>query len=906
MRKTTKQLTTTLDWANACAQRGWPVFHCFPVNEERVCTCHKGANCDSPGKHPVLKGGFENATTDHVQIKEWFAEDGRYNLAIRTGENSQGVLVVIDIDEGNGKPGADTLAKLEAKYGALPPTLLARTGSGGRHYVFWANSGVVIKSRPNILRAEAGLDAKHKSGIDVRANNGYIIAAPSNHVSGGQYHWTNWGADIATLPDWLLKALVEPQRPASTVTRAASSAAPDTEKELPPDNPHERLSAQQVVELLDHISPDEYDDWMMFGHVLKTIAGWIGGDEAAFLIWDRWCQKWSRYQDRAAAHQRDKWERAFSTPSRHPIGLLVKHARLGEWTPSDEFQKDGRKWRKDAATKMIADLSAPVDPDDLEPLLAILAGLPEINQQPFFDAIKKKFNINKGPLKKAVAQLQTAQLAESSEGETDLGVIVAKRVLEQHFEDGKHLVYAADGFFWKYNGRFWEQLASENELGNLCTRATLELGPIRKDVDTVVRQAVNILSNLRAVGGDTLRLGKPLPPVVNCMNGELWINEDFTVELRDHNPDNFLRFGLDINYDRAAVCPLFDQALLDIFQNSDNPEEMRRHLMEIYGYAIQPRRFIKIFLLWQGRGDNGKSKLAEVLTELIGRAAVAPGRVQDLGREYNRSNLKSKLVFLDDDLDHNTVLPDGILKQYSEAKHSNGRDPYGRISEFIVSVLPIMLCNNFPITKDLSQGTLKRAYVVPFRHEFMEGVDRDAALFERIIKAELAGILNRAIEGLQRLMVRQHFLEPQDCRVAKQEFLRESNPLPRFIDSGWCIRTLEEEISDRTAQLNMDLELAVQASRHGEVDRLRREIAIESAKAEKAGVEGISQTTQEFYNNFLQWCRNEGNNWKPKKSDVERDLSNLKYPVTEGNSGQRTVYRLRSTKVFDHTLPRPM
>jgi putative DNA primase/helicase len=897
MSKTKKQLTTTLDWANACAQRGWPVFHCFPVNEERICACRKGSNCDSPGKHPVLKGGFEIATTDHVQIKEWFAEDGRYNLAIRTGENSQGVLVVIDIDEGNGKPGADTLTMLEAKYGALPPTLLARTGSGGRHYVFWANSGVVIKSRPNILRTEAGLDSKRKSGIDVRANSGYIIAAPSNHVSGGQYHWTNWGADIATLPDWLLKALAEPQRPASPVTAAASSAAPDTEKELARDNPHERLSARQVVELLDNISPDEYEEWMMFGHVLKTIAGWIGGDEPAFLIWDRWCQKWSKYQECAAANQRDKWERAFSTPSQHPIGLLMKHAQANGWGPSEEFQKDGRKWRKDAATKMIADLSAPVDPDDLEPLLAILAGLPEINQQPFFDAIKKKFNINKGPLKKAVAHLQTAQLAESSEGETDLGVIVAMRVLDQHFENGKHLVYAADGFFWKYNGRFWEQLASENELGNLCTRATLELGPIRKDVDTVVRQATNILANLRAVGGDTLRLGQLPLPVVNCKNGELWIKDDFTVELRHpHNPESYLRFGLDINYDPAAVCPMFDQALLDIFQKSDDPEDMRRHVMEIYGYAIQPRRFIKIFLLWKGRGDNGKSKLAEVLTELLSRKAVAPGRVQDLGREYNRSNLKSKLVFLDDDLDHNTVLPDGILKQYSEAKYSNGRDPYGRVSEFVVSILPIMLCNDFPITKDLSQGTLKRAYVVPFRHEFMEGVDRDATLFERIIKAELAGILNRAIEGLQRLMVRQHFLEPKDCVIAKQEFLREANPLPRFIDSGWCIRTVDEQIKDHVFGLT-----------GGKIDpeKVRHEIAVVTAKAEKAGTEGICQTTQEFYNYFLQWCRNEGNNWKPKKADVERDLSNLKYPVSD-SSGQRTVYRLRALKVVDETLPRPM
>jgi len=217
--------------------------------------------------------------------------------------------------------------------------------------------------------------------------------------------------------------------------------------------------------------------------------------------------------------------------------------------------------------------------------------------------------------------------------------------------------------------------------------------------------------------------------------------------------------------------------VLQIFQDSPEPEDMRRHLYEIYGYAIQPRRFIKIFMLWQGGGDNGKSKLVEVLIELIGKKAVSPGRIQQLGKsEYHQANLKSKLLFRDDDVDHQTILPDGILKQYSEAKYSNGRDPYGRVSEFVVCILPIMLCNDYPITRDLSQGTLKRAYIIPFRHEFMEGVDRDPLLFERIIKGELAGILNRAIEGLQRLMKRQHFDEPADCLLAKEECIRTANP----------------------------------------------------------------------------------------------------------------------------------
>lgn len=527
-----------------------------------------------------------------------------------------------------------------------------------------------------------------------------------------------------------------------------------------------------------------------------------------------------------------------------------------------------------------------------------MAPMPEHHQDPFFKAIKEKFKLNIGGLKKAVGKLKTDYLA--SEGETDYGLIVATRVLASHFENGKHLIHAADGFFWKYNGRYWEQIVSEHELGQLCMAATRELGQIPKDVAVVVRQAITNLADLQARGGDPLRLTEPPLPVINCVNGELWIKEDFTVERRDHSPDSFLRFCLDIEYDPDATCPMFNKAALEIFQDSPDPQDMYRHMMEIYGYAIQPSRFIKVFFIWQGGGNNGKGKLIEVLIELAGKKVVAPGRIVDLEHEYNRANLVGKLIFYEDDMAHNTVLPDGALKQYSEAKYTSGRHTYGRISEFVVCVLPIMLCNPWPITKDLTEGMLVRAHVVPFRHKFVNGVDLDPRLFEGIIKQELPGILNQAIKGLQGLMARGHFLEPKDCLVAKQEFLNASNPVPAFLNSGFCIQSLEEEIAAIRARFEIDLEVATKGHNQALVQQLQNEMAIASAKAEAAGTEGICQPTQEFYNNLLVWSRNEGRTWKPKKSQVEQDLVSLGFPVSN-KSGQLKVYRLRSTSVIDQT-----
>jgi phage/plasmid-associated DNA primase len=319
--------------------------------------------------------------------------------------------------------------------------------------------------------------------------------------------------------------------------------------------------------------------------------------------------------------------------------------------------------------------------------------------------------------------------------------------------------------------------------------------------------------------------------------------------------------------------------------------------MEIIGYAIQPRRHYKLYLIFYGRGNNGKSKLVEVITALVTEDCVHAGRIGKLeGSEYLIAHLCNKLLFVDDDVDSNTVLPDGILKKISESKLIQGRDPYGKPREFKVGVVPMLLANNYPYSRDLSRGTQIRAHVVPFGHEFRDGIDLDRKLFERIISTELAGVLNRAIEGLKRLEARGGFKEPLDCLKAKADFMASANPLVAFIEQG-C-QTVEQLRSEIEVQLQLDLENHSKPSRGRPVagviplspDKLRHDAAAALARLEHCGIE---QNIQDFYDRFKEWCEREGINWKPRKSDVERDLVHSGYYVGPG-AHQKVVRGLRA------------
>jgi len=223
---------TPLDHALAYAARGWPVVTVWQARNG-VCCCPKGPRCKAPGKHPRPRHGILGATTDGKKIRTW-TWDGA-NVGIVTGAPSG--LVVLDVDRRNGIDGLATLKELNGKLGRLPACPMQATGGDGLH-LFFQHPGWPVTSieqwAPN---------------IDIKADGGMVLVAPSIHVTGRPYVWEASPDEVAppTLPDSWLERLPRGSTEAQEAQEAQKPREPRNAQEPPPRGEREEKSVPSAA-----------------------------------------------------------------------------------------------------------------------------------------------------------------------------------------------------------------------------------------------------------------------------------------------------------------------------------------------------------------------------------------------------------------------------------------------------------------------------------------------------------------------------------------------------------------------------------------------------------------------------------------------------------------------------------
>lgn len=181
-------------FAAAYAARGWQMVKLWGVVEAGQCTCWKGRDCGTPGKHPQGDAWQTRTSSDEDTIAGWFTGEQPVNIGLLLGPRSG--VVDVELDGPEAKEAWDSLGLGEI----WTPTY---TAGRGPHRLFKWDEGLPAVAVKKVM------------GIEVRLGNGsraaQSVMPPSTHHTGKKYEWIEGMApddvELQPLPERLVNLL---------------------------------------------------------------------------------------------------------------------------------------------------------------------------------------------------------------------------------------------------------------------------------------------------------------------------------------------------------------------------------------------------------------------------------------------------------------------------------------------------------------------------------------------------------------------------------------------------------------------------------------------------------------------------------------------------------------------------
>ena len=350
-------------------------------------------------------------------------------------------------------------------------------------------------------------------------------------------------------------------------------------------------------------------------------------------------------------------------------------------------------------------------------------------------------------------------------------------ILAAHLAETEHTFYAAEEFHHYSEGvyRVLPALEAKNTVREKMLSRYAKLSQI---TDAEGQWMMQITRDIRELN--------PNPFVLNLRNGLYDILED---RFSEHTPDYPSTVQLHAGYTPGAECPRFM-----LFLHESLPDDQIPLVQEMLGYFLIPTQRAQKSFLIVGVPGAGKSKLLQVLNEvLLGKENVSNVTWQALNERFKPAELYGKLANIFADLPTKNIDDNGIFKalvgeDYMTVEKKN-KNPFS----FLSVARLLFSCNSIPRNYgDRSDGFYRRLIIIRFEHP-VPPEKRDPDLLEKFA-SEADGILAFAIEGLKRLISNNwRFSETERNRAELQQYKEESNSVLSFIHDC-CVMDPESEI----------------------------------------------------------------------------------------------------------------
>ena len=279
------------------------------------------------------------------------------------------------------------------------------------------------------------------------------------------------------------------------------------------------------------------------------------------------------------------------------------------------------------------------------------------------------------------------------------------------------------------------------------------------------------------------------PDLIPVRNGVL---DRRTRTLTPYNPERPFIAKIDARYDPKADCPAFTEFLCKTFHPDDVPL-----VEEILGDTLYRSYWHKKGVMLLGQGDNGKSVLLFVEGSLLGIENMSTRGLQDLDRDrFAKADLFGKFANIHADISSTALAKTGTFKMLTGGDRITAERKYQQPFTFVNYAKLHFSANELPATKDQSPAFFDRWLLIEPPYRFVDSPradsnekQRDPQLLEKLTnEQELAGILNLALNGLDRLLKNGRFTESKASDAVRERWIARTDSLQSFVSQRVSVR----------------------------------------------------------------------------------------------------------------------
>jgi len=282
--------------------------------------------------------------------------------------------------------------------------------------------------------------------------------------------------------------------------------------------------------------------------------------------------------------------------------------------------------------------------------------------------------------------------------------------------------------------------------------------------------------NLFDIGYSTITNSWQYPPleIVSLRNG---LFEWQTNILHPWTSKVYTSIQLPVDYEPTAKCPTWLSALNDWIPD----EETIYFLQEFAGLCLIPDTSFRTAVILYGTGANGKSMFLDTIHSLFGNALVSIP-LHRLTDRFETFYLQNKLVNICGDIDAKYIADTGVIKTIigGDVNGLRGEIKHGKSFNFTPVCRLLFSANKIPTVSDKTIGWISRWKFIEFPHTFPVNPAykiEHTIMFEK----EKSGILNWAIEGLQRLKVSNKWTTSKAMMESEEEYRSENDNVSAFL-----------------------------------------------------------------------------------------------------------------------------